>query len=69
MARLQQRTWFNAQPHRHHAGAASFRLSAVADPSDAKKRVPVPAIAGSPYALAKKRAAASSLAPAGRRAP
>jgi hypothetical protein len=47
------RTWFNALLPEHHAPAASFERG-LADSRHAKKRVPVPVTAGTPYALAKE---------------
>ena len=47
------RTWFNALPQRHHAEAASFSwVSFRTVPFNDKKRVPVPELPGTPYALA-----------------
>jgi hypothetical protein len=65
VAGFNMRTWFNKLPHRPHAEATSNDR----EPVHAKERVPAPVIAVAPYALAKKRASASSFAPAGRRAP
>jgi hypothetical protein len=47
MAKLQQRTWFNQLPRSAHPNAASL------GPIHGKKRVPVPAIAREPHALAE----------------
>ncbi|HKP33175.1 MAG TPA: hypothetical protein VJT70_00155, partial [Sphingomicrobium sp.] len=46
------RTWFNALPARAHPETASCLRLRCGQPHD-KKRVPAPAIPGSPYALAK----------------
>lgn len=48
------RTWFNSVPPEHLAQEASTGTRFLKDRPDDKKRVPVPAIPGSPHALAKE---------------
>jgi len=54
VAGFNMRTWFNKLPRSAHPAAAS------APALHGKKRVPVPVLAGSPYAIAKGRAAADA---------